>query len=190
MSKRKKVSFEAPKEVIYMFNKKVYDFHGIRWVLRARGTGKESLKLSFIEHENGRWTATDGHRLHHYESDGFVDYEDGIYKVVVNKVNEVVLRKDIDAPRFPNWHNVCPDASSWKKKFPIVVSDVDHDGTVAYTKIVREMKSNTMMINYFQDFISCGSYETFDVYMYDDNSAVCFWNNGNKFALIMPCRPG
>jgi len=121
------------------------------------------------------WWATDGHRLHGLDLDGFGD--PGVYKVVKNTKSQVILQKT-EKTDFPDINAVWPAHNDYTE-----IDCYSSQGTsVAYTKIVRQLESaQTLNYEYINDVLC----DDFQAFIYGTDKPVAFLNT-NKLALVMP----
>jgi hypothetical protein len=126
------------------------------------------------------WWATDGHRMHKLDLDGFGD--PGVYKVVKNAKTQVILQKvDNDAGEFPNPDCVWPDTKDTTRV-------LCYHGAIskAYSDIIRAM-DNTLCLNFhFVEDVLCDDFMAF--IPRNSNAGPITFQNGTKSAIIMPMR--
>jgi hypothetical protein len=159
--------------------------------------GKEDTRnnLKNIKIDCGIAVTTDGHRLHMAEL--FMDYPDGIYKVVSRDKNAFILEEDKEVT-WPDYMKVFPEHKDFKE-VDMYFSGYRGEKEKAayylsnnYTRLVREMPEDiTLNISFLEDFLGNEPYTAF---IYDgknvhnqSTSPVCFRNH-TKLVLVMPVR--
>lgn len=137
-----------------------------------------------IKLENGKMTATDGHRLHEVNDLPCDAKDNGLYEVVKNNKTCVIL-KESEHTRFPDTDRVWPNQNKDPLWNGIYVHSVLY-ASEQYTKIVRKMSDNTTInFNYFEQLLHSGV--DFKVSQYEEQGPVLFENCECR-ALIMPMR--
>lgn len=154
-----------------------------------------------IKLENGRMTATDGHRLHEVNDLPCDAKNNGLYEVVKNNKTCVIL-KESEYTRFPDTDRVWPNqdkqwvvgserAGSFIWDYPAPLWDGIHVYSALYasnhyTHIVRNMSDNTTInFNYLEALLHSGI--DFKVSQYEEQGPVLFDNHECR-ALIMPMK--
>jgi hypothetical protein len=151
------------------------DFSGIKWVAKAKDRDCRKKILNNLLFEDGFWIATDGHRMHIYDTD--IPYENGLYDILVNNISQLILKKnDIDA-KYPNWEEACAVRSQPRNL------KLNSHLSIAYTQIVREM-DNTIQYEYLKDLLTPLG-DIWIASLYQKADPVMFTSN-NKIGIIMP----
>ena len=124
------------------------------------------------------WWATDGHRLHCLDLDGFG--APGVYKVIKNTKSQTILQKaDKPLREYPNVNMVWPEHHNFSKLFHYCPDDQSHvSGTFA--GIVRAMPED-QILNY--DYVSDVLCDDFTCYIYNEPNLPVAFENSNKIGL-------
>ena len=161
-------------------DKSGFVFSDVSWVASAVSKDPGRYALTCICVQDGWVVATDGHRLHavYFEENMRPDWEDGLYRILVNKKSELVAVKDGDTGKFPDWLVL------FKEHRPVAsidfhISPKGIDGP--YAKTIR-MLPDDLTINYkFFSDLGDAHYEAF----YYGEGPVYFMND-RRLAAIMP----
>lgn len=156
------------------------DFSGIKWVLKTINKGTHRLLLQNIIFDSDKWVATDGHRIHIYESQG--SYQKGLYESIINNSGKLILKfvsDDID--KYPEWSNI-----PCSQKTPLELTiDSTFYLSVAYTNIIRCLEvSTTLDFQFVQDLLKQTS-DLWTVYIYEKLDPIYFVSD-RKIGIIMP----
>jgi len=154
----------------------------IHWVAGALTKRKDERRphVKFIHVKDGEFTATDGSRIHTYESE--VSCKDGFYSVIKRCKSNVILRFEGATEEYP--------------EFKSLLNTEGHDETIyayadlgncsgSYAGIVHAMKAGTLNYDFLKDLFS--EDDGFDVFIKDAESPIIF-KNGKKTAVLMPMR--
>ncbi|KKL48004.1 hypothetical protein LCGC14_2329870 [marine sediment metagenome] len=136
-----------------------------------------SVYTNHVLNDGSFWWATDGHRLHGLDLDGFG--KPGIWKVIIKTKAQIVLQLDHKKTLEDNFPDVY---YPWPQHhiFTVITCPYIKDISPAYTKIIRAMNDNqTVRYGYVEDVIS-GDYWT--AYIYGEDLPIAFENN-NKLAI-------
>ncbi len=79
-----------------------------QWVAKARAGESTRYALKYVQIKPKCIAATDGRHLNYAEGD-FSAYESGMYEVLLNRNNRIVMLLDEDAGNFPKWQDILPD---------------------------------------------------------------------------------
>ena len=146
-------------------------------------TTKENSNIAWYEnhvHNNGKfWYATDGHRMHKVDLDGFG--EEGVYKVIKKTKSQVILMKtERNGSEFPDCEKVWPNCDE-----AVVIEDCKKEFIFkAYANIVRALdETRTLNFNYLQDVLV----DNFTACVGGPDVPIIF-KNETMFALIMPMQ--
>ncbi len=90
-----------------------------QWVAKARAGESTRYALQYVQINPKCIVATDGRHLNYAEGD-FSEYEPGMYEVLLNRSNRVVMLLEEDAGNFPKWRDILPEH---KKFFETTSSD-------------------------------------------------------------------
>jgi len=168
-----------------------YGWEKLFWVLSARSLDESThrdMNMRNLKVEKGIFIATDGRRLHAWDSrvggDEFSELmPDGLYEIVSakrNKKDPLILQAIEGMTDFPNCRAICPCQGYWG-----FVTVDKYDTDFAYTRIVRAMADNdTLPYTQVQDML-CGDESEWIVSVFSENTAVQFQSN-DCFGLIMP----
>ncbi|MCK4816966.1 hypothetical protein KA005_14450 [bacterium] len=156
------------------------DFPGIKWVLKARDKEDRRLIMRNILFDSNKWVATDGHRIHIYESQEL--YQKGLYESIVNNSGKLVLKfvsDDID--KYPKWSTI-PCSSKTPLELKI---DSGFYFSIAYSKVIRCLEvSVTLDFQFVQDLLK-QTIDPWTVYIYEKADPVYFVSE-RKIGIIMP----
>ncbi len=127
------------------------------------------------------WWATDGHRLHGLDLDGFGT--PGIYKVIKNTKGQIILQKtDKPLREYPNVNVVWPEHHNFSELFHYCPDDQSHVSG-SFAAIIRRMPEDQILnYNYVSDVLC----DDFTCYIYNEPNLPVAFENSNKLALIMP----
>jgi hypothetical protein len=165
-------------------------FRFVLWLLRAMDKDEIS-GLNKVRLEWGYMVTTDGHRLHCLDVSDFVDAEaEGVYEVLSQGKDRVILKRLPEGEHYPNWWDVLPKTAA-KKEIRIYV-DPDAKKTrgetlisSAYSEIARLLKQGCVNLRYALDMF-CGE---FRVGFYGEGQPLTFVSPDlAQVGLIMPMR--
>ena len=160
--------------------KKEPDFLGIKWVLKAVGKKTNRFLLQNIIFDSGKWVATDGTRMHVYESQE--SFKKGLYESVVNNNRELILKFiSDDVNKYPDWQN-----TPLSSKTPLELKvDWPLYPSVVYSNIIRCLEVSATLNFQFVDDLLRSSFNEWTAYIYNKADAVWFVSE-RKIGIIMP----
>lgn len=160
--------------------KKEPDFLGIKWVLKAVGKKTNRFLLQNIIFDSGKWVATDGTRVHIYES--HESFKEGLYKSIVSNNGKIVLKfVSDDLHKYPEWRNI---PSSSKTPLELKV-DWPLYPSVVYSNIIRCLEVSVTLNFQFVDDLLRSSFNEWTVYIREKSDPVYFISE-RKIGIIMP----
>lgn len=163
------------------------DYENLLFCEKAISRDKSRLNLNTIKIDTGLAVTTDGHRLHLAEL--YLDYPDGIYRIICKDKNCFTLEEDKDF-LWPDYEKAFPVHKNFKE-IPMYKNsrgDKKQKSSLSnnYTRLVREMpKEITLNLRFLEDFLGEDFYMAF---VYEEkNKPVCF-QNSNKLVLVSPTK--
>jgi hypothetical protein len=157
------------------------NFLGIKWALKARDKESHKLHLENIIFDSDKWVATDGHRIHIYESQEA--YQKGLYESIINNNGKLVLKfVSDDTDKYPEWSSI---PCSKKTPLEFEIDSPFHIPSVTYTNIIRCLEvSVTLDFQFVQDLLK-QTYDPWTIYIYEKLDPVYFVSD-RKIGIIMP----
>ena len=170
---------EAPKISIIELIKKHPDFQSVSWVIGCMSKCKDEKRfhITHLKVKGNCFTATDGNRVHHYESPGG-DYTDGFYRVIKKNKSHIFLTSYGTDEKYPCTDDVLTPA----KVKPFTVYRADWNCFFAYASIVRKLDEAILNYNFIDDLLNLR--DAFDCYIKNDKSPVVFTNQNKKAAIM------
>jgi len=165
------------------FGKKAPDFDGMKWVISAiaKAKVKQYKRTECVYINDKKIVGNDGCRLHILDSE--LEYPPGLYKVVVNRKDKIVLEKTTaELLDYAAWEKVVPISANYETIEVVYNEEI----SVAYTKIIRSLEDKyTLRYNYLYDALYGES--SFTVHIYKGQELIVCEDNKKK-AIIMLLR--
>lgn len=166
--------------ILYKIYNKDIRFFDLKFVLKARLQGKDNFKPFFrcIKIEDEKIIGTDSRRMHiiTIKDHGF---QPGIYEILVNQKNEIIMHESSDGFTWPKWELIIP--KDYKKRNTTKYTD-DISGPIQLFRILPEQIG--IKFYYLQDL---DRYNSWTVYIPKALEPVIF-ESDKKMAVIMPFK--
>jgi len=165
-------------------------FNDLTWVLKARSSDDTRKNMHFLEVKAGRFTCTDGHRLHTMRllDDGLpLDQipTDGLWEVVKIDKKNIVIRESEEGCQYPDWEGTIPTKIAERKAEISMGGKTNPKGNL-FRNVYRILdETETMNFNFINDMFLDG--DSWTVKFYEVHAAIAF-ENGNKKGIVMPMR--
>lgn len=176
----------------------MYEFHNdtankIRWVLRAISKDEYRRNLTYLCVKDNLMICTDGKRMHIAPLEN-IEIVDGLYSVVVNKKNNVILKypDQSSCGTFPNHEMVIP-SNHKSSGFNVNQKTSKSDRAIALGQAYRQLNmaiDGGVVVNadYLKDAVIDSNIEWDKLHTKTNLDPVMFTSSEGHKAIVMPVR--